>query len=240
MEWSRRFALLSAMVLLLIGTILAGTMHAVAQEDDDDDNGDNGGGIAVDVARPAHIHAGSCDSIGEVVAPLNDLTEPEGTEAGQSPGNLPQYSFSTVELPLEDILAGDHAVNVHESADNIDNYIACGNIGGVVDSNGSLVIGLYQQNDSGYAGIAVLTPNAENPSTTDVSTFLQECDDEGFESATGADDATGEADTDSEGAGAGAGEGEGDTAGDGDEDGAAGGGTDDVDSADGEGEGGED
>jgi hypothetical protein len=83
-----------------------------------------------------------------------------------------EYSFSSVPLPLDAILAADHAINVHDSAGNIGDYIACGDLGGTVDDSGSLVVGLRELNDSGYTGIAVLTSNADDPATTDVSVFI--------------------------------------------------------------------
>ena len=50
---------------------------------------------------------------------------------------------------------GDYAINVHLSADEIDTYIACGDIGGVVttdegEDQPELIIGLGELNDSGY------------------------------------------------------------------------------------------
>lgn len=122
--------------------------------------------------QPMHIHAGSCDTLGEVVQPLTDVTEPQGTSAGQSTGIPVGTSFTTVPLALDAILAGDHAINVHESAENIGNYIACGDLGGVINSQGALVVGLRELNDSGYSGIAFLVPNAADPAQTDVSVFL--------------------------------------------------------------------
>ena len=129
--------------------------------------------------RPAHIHEGSCPEVGAVVVPLTDLTTAEGgvttagTPAADTGGAIPgEYSFTSVDLSLDDILAGEHAVNVHMSADQIDTYLACGDIGGTVDANGSIVIGLSEVGDSGFTGIAVLTSNADNPAATDVSVFI--------------------------------------------------------------------
>ena len=130
--------------------------------------------------RPAHIHSGTCDTLGDVVAPLSDLTLAGGgtgadmgamTDMG---GAIPaEYSFTNVPLALDDILAADHAINVHESAENIGEYIACGDLtGGTVDANGSLVVGVRELNGSGYTGIAVLTSSATDPATTDVSVFI--------------------------------------------------------------------
>ena len=129
--------------------------------------------------RPAHIHEGSCPEVGAVVAPLTDLTTADGTvtmmgtPAADTGGAIPaEYSFTQVDLSLDDILAGEHAVNVHMSADQNDTYLACGDIGGTVDANGSVVIGLAEVEDSGFTGIAVLTSNADNPAATDVSVFI--------------------------------------------------------------------
>lgn len=64
--------------------------------------------------HPVHVHAGSCDDLGEVVHPLTDLT-----------GGLSQ---TVVDAPLSELLDGDFAINLHKSADEIDVYIACGDI----------------------------------------------------------------------------------------------------------------
>lgn len=128
--------------------------------------------------RPAHIHSGTCDELGDVVAPLTDLalagggTGADAAATDTTSGAVPaEYSFSTVPLTLDDILAADHAINVHESADNIQNYIACGDLAGAVDANGSLVVGLSELNGSGYTGIAVLSPGDDGASTN-VSVFI--------------------------------------------------------------------
>ncbi len=130
--------------------------------------------VEVAEPRPAHIHAGSCPEVGDVVGPLNDLTTATGDAAATDTGSgaIPaEYSFTTVPLTLEAILGGEHAINVHESAENIQNYIACGDLAGSLDANGSLVVGLGELNDSGYTGIAVLSPSLTEGST-DVSVFI--------------------------------------------------------------------
>jgi len=92
---------------------------------------------------------------------------------GTGPAIPAEYSFTTVPLALDAILGAEHAINVHESAENIGNYIACGDLsGGTVDANGSLVVGLQELNGSGFTGIAVLSPNPTDPATTDVSVFI--------------------------------------------------------------------
>jgi hypothetical protein len=74
-------------------------------------------------------------------------------------------------MTLDAMLGADHAINVHLSAEQIDTYIACGEIGGALDPSGALVIGLREESDSGYTGIAYLSPGADGVST-DVSVFI--------------------------------------------------------------------
>lgn len=66
-------------------------------------------------ARPAHIHAGSCEELGDVAYGLTDVTDGS--------------SSSSVDATLAELEDGDFAINVHESADAIENYVACGPIG---------------------------------------------------------------------------------------------------------------
>ena len=123
-------------------------------------------------ARPAHIHSGDCVELGDVVAPLTDLTAPVGEGAGQADEASPaESSFTNVPMTLDAILAADHAINVHLSTEQIDTYVACGELGGVVDAGGALVVGLREQSDSGYTGIAFLSPGLDGAST-DISVFI--------------------------------------------------------------------
>jgi len=160
-------SILSLGLALLLGTTMAmGGVSVLAQ--DGTPVTDEGTG------RPAHIHVGSCPEVGDVVAPLNHLTSPGGGASDTGRGIPAQYSWTNVPMSLDDILAGEHAINVHESDENIGTYIACGDLGGTVDENGSLVVGLAEVEGSGYSGIAVLTPNPNDGATTDVSVFVAE------------------------------------------------------------------
>ena len=53
-----------------------------------------------------HIHQGTCDSPGEVVVPLEDVTLANGTGS----------STSTVNVPMADVMNGQHIVAYHASS----------------------------------------------------------------------------------------------------------------------------
>ena len=112
------------------------------------------------VPHPAHIHEGLCPEPGGVVAPLNDVTVAGNDSQGVAEQIHVDVSVSNVELPLEAILAADHSINVHQSADDMGTYIACGNIGGHL-VEGSFVIGLGPVGASGFSGIAWLTDQGD-------------------------------------------------------------------------------
>ncbi len=133
--------------------------------------------------HPAHIHTGTCETLGDVVFPLNDLTAPDmmGTPmagmdstsmAGMDAtpmagmGEVVAHSTTNVEAALDDILAAEHAINVHLSAEEIDIYIACGDITGTADGS-QLQIELQELNDSGYHGMAMLMDNGDGTTTVD-------------------------------------------------------------------------
>ena len=134
---------------------------------------------ASEAAHPAHIHAGTCAELGDVVAPLSDIDysyNVDGAPAamggfvGQSTAVPAMVSVTTVPLPLADIIAGGHAINVHKSADEIGEYIACGDIGGIMLGESDLPIVLSELNNSGYSGMAHLTDNGDG--TTTVTVYL--------------------------------------------------------------------
>jgi hypothetical protein len=149
---------LFAIVALTIPSAVAQEATPVAQQ--------------VSPARPAHIHSGNCVELGDVVVPLTDLTAPVSESVGQADSATPaESSFTNVPMTLDAILGADHAINVHLSAERIDTYIACGELAGDINTTGALVVGLREESDSGYTGIAFLSPGADGAST-DVSVFI--------------------------------------------------------------------
>jgi hypothetical protein len=138
---------------------------------------------AAAAGHPGHIHSGTCETLGDVVQPLpnvvfggaaGDMASPMASPvAGMGAASaVPAAAVSTtVDMALTDILAEDHAINYHESMENIQNYIACGAIGGTIDAQGNLFVGLAEQNDSGISGIAWLQEQGEE---TVVTVFLSQ------------------------------------------------------------------
>jgi hypothetical protein len=171
---ARRFAFLAGSALVLFAFVAAAMPGAMAQEGTPSSAAQEATPVAeaIATARPVHIHSGSCAELGDVVAPLNDLTAPTGAGAGQVDSAIQaETSVSNVPLTLDAILATPHAINAHLSADEIGVYIACGDIGGAIEANGAVIIGLAEDSDSGYTGIAYLQPGADGAST-DVSVFI--------------------------------------------------------------------
>jgi hypothetical protein len=145
--------------------------------------------------HPAHIHEGSCATLGGIAIPLNDVAA-DGRATGILPlGGTPaaataldtpmamsetvgssstvpfEASVTVVDVPLEQIADGQHAINVHRSAEEIDTSIACGNIGGQMMGS-LLVIGLQELNDSEVVGTAML--DAMDDQTRVVLVLLEE------------------------------------------------------------------
>ncbi len=130
--------------------------------------------------HPAHIHAGTCDQLGEVVLPVADVAVPaDAMREGAETAHSVKISQSHVDMPLQELIDGGYAVNVHQSAEEIDVYIACGDIGGYVITDPAgrteLFIGLRELNESGHTGVARFGVG-DDPNQTEVSIQLIEPD----------------------------------------------------------------
>ena len=118
-------------------------------------------------AHPVHIHSGTCAELGDVVVPLTDvMSAADDAERRGAESAFPVKTSETiVDMPLDAIIDGGHAINVHLSAEEIGSYIACGDIGGVVTTDGGGRTGLVsargELNDSGHHGVAWLGADGE-------------------------------------------------------------------------------
>jgi hypothetical protein len=153
-----RSTAISATTVLVLTLALA-PLGALAQDDMDDEM------TGSMVPHPAHIHQGLCPAPGDVVVPLNDVSVAGNESQGVEEQIHVDVSVTTVALPLDAILAADHSINVHQSADDMGTYIACGNIGGHA-VEGSFVVGLGPVGSSGFSGVAWLTDLGDD--TTEV------------------------------------------------------------------------
>ena len=166
----KRLSLMAAAIAALLALVVSVAGSVTAQESTP---------ATTSVSHPAHIHSGACPDVGDVVFPLENVTleapdilaspetdtaglEMDATPAGEDALTL--YSTTTVEASLDDILAAEHAINVHESDEQMGVYIACGDITGTADG-GELEITLEEQNDSGASGTATLTDNGDGTTT---------------------------------------------------------------------------
>ncbi len=120
----------------------------------------------VEAAHPAHVHQGTCAELDP--EPEYPLSEVEPVSPDAEPGAV-EVGVTSIDVSLDDLLAEPFAINLHESAENVENYIACGDVVGTV-VDGTLVIGLNEQNDSGYSGVAALSTTGNGG--TDVVVFL--------------------------------------------------------------------
>lgn len=158
-----------ASLAMLVPTGLAQTPVGEATPD--------AGEMAMDGPHPAHIHTGTCDTLGDVVVPLTDVADATtaGERSGPESAHHSKMSYTVVDLPLRDIIDGGHAINVHQSADAIDVYIACGDVGGVIttdeEGNEELIVALGELNDSGHVGVAWLGANGDQ---TEIALILIE------------------------------------------------------------------
>ena len=136
------------------------------------------------LAYPTHLHSGDCDNLSaEPVERLADLLLPEwvaGLTGGEQTdivaedfGNAPipvAAATTEVTIPLADIVAGKHAINVERpEPDDPEDSVACANIGGVVDEQGDLFIGLGESDGSGHHGVVWLH---DNGTSTTIVVFL--------------------------------------------------------------------
>ena len=153
--------------LLAAGLFVIGGMGGAAQ----DATPAGGSGHA----HPAHIHLGTCDALDpNPTFPLTDVAlapDASGDEADGTTAIPVEHSVTTVDTTVEDLRTGGYAINIHQRVEDIGTYIVCGNLSGVIDDSGALVVGLGELNDSGYSGVAILTDQGEQ---TDVSVYLTE------------------------------------------------------------------
>lgn len=109
------------------------------------------------VDRPAELRAGTCSSLGEVVVALANLVYSSGDLLGQTGATPVEQSGTVVQFAISDFLASNHVVVVRESP-AVSTVVACGHIGGALNPDGTLAVGMQAMNGSGLSGVAYFTP----------------------------------------------------------------------------------
>ena len=109
------------------------------------------------VDRPAELLAGTCGSPGEVVAPLANLVITSGDLQGQASATPVEQSGTVVQFAIADFLSSNHVVVVRESP-AASTVVACGDVGGALNPDGTLAVGMVGMNGSGLSGVAYFTP----------------------------------------------------------------------------------
>lgn len=109
------------------------------------------------VNRTAEIRAGTCANPGETIAVLANVVLTAGDPLGQSGATPVEQSGTVVPFTLSDFLAAAHAIVVRQSPEMSD-IVACGEIGGAVNPDGTLGVGLRSVGGSGISGVGYFTP----------------------------------------------------------------------------------
>ena len=129
-----------------------------------------GGLIQPGEPLPARIYAGRCGGLGtEPAFQLIDVGAVEGIEAGEAPQGaltaIPaEFSTTVVNAPLADLLGTEHAIDIRVDDADPATSIACGDIGGPIESGAEgdeLAVGLQERGQSAYSGIAWLQAEEE-------------------------------------------------------------------------------
>lgn len=99
--------------------------------------------------QPAHIHVGGCPGVGAVKYPLTNVVNGK--------------SETTINATVADLMASQHAINVHQSPTDAGKYTACvnlplasANVAGALPRTGGLDGSLVLLAGAGLAGLGAL------------------------------------------------------------------------------------
>jgi len=161
---AKRMQLTLGMAATLLGVAVVGGTRALAQ------NVTPAADVVAGSTYELSIHPGSCANLGP--APrfsLSPVTLPtvEGGGADAAASASAGMSATTLDVTLADLRAEAYAIDVHEGTADVGagTPVACGAIGGPVVGE-ALTIGLPEQNDSGYVGIASLRADGDRTQVT--------------------------------------------------------------------------
>ncbi len=120
-----------------------------------------------------HLHAGTCARLAKSPRyDLPDLPHAGPPTEGAAEASPAMVSEGTVDLSVGALLATPHAINLHLRSAPGGMIVACGEIGGTRQGDGSLAIGLREMLGSGYVGIAYLEPDPNSDQRTHVTVLV--------------------------------------------------------------------
>lgn len=131
---------------------------------------------------PVHILEGTCADLSptsvvelENLLPMGvDRDDDDAELKGEMRGTLTVGTITTsesddVEFEWDTMLGGPHAILVYASPSDMESFVACGDIGGVVyDDDDKLVVGIHPVGDSGYSGMAFLEKDDDGQSDIEI------------------------------------------------------------------------
>ena len=162
--------ILSGAAAVTATALLASSGIAFAQEESpttEDPASMNGEAEGSAQAHPLHIHDGSCDQLGDVIFPLGEISTDlmiHNEAVGGAEDQEVALNLTLVAATLGDLTSAPHAINIHQSEEDMDTHLACGDITGSIIDGDTLVIRLDELDGSGYLGFALLR---EEPEPTD-------------------------------------------------------------------------
>ena len=160
-----------AQTVLMSAALLLGAVTVASAQDEGADG-------ARQIDHPAYLQAGTCAQPGDPISALAETstgpaarprTDLDGPAPSPGPAIPAAVSVTAVDQSLPDLLQGELIVRVVASEDEPGTTIACGSIGGELDDDGNLYLGLTGQADSSVTGIVWLQRDGAR---TTVTVFL--------------------------------------------------------------------
>lgn len=124
--------------------------------------------------QPAMIQAGACDSLGASAFTLVGVGAVEDTDGlpistpaavGPESAAKVKLSVSTIDATVDQLVSAGNSIVVYHSDDEMDNIVACGEIGGI-QLGDDLIVGLKPVGEEGETGIALLRTSGAQSTVT--------------------------------------------------------------------------
>ena len=127
-------------------------------------------GTCADLSPTSAVELMNLMPVGVEVDDNGDVKETPEVRGTLTAGDVTYSESDDIDFEWETMLGAPHAIVVYESEDNMESFIACGDIGGVVfdDDGDQMVVGLNAVGDSGYGGIGFLSNDEDGQADVEV------------------------------------------------------------------------